>query len=369
VKTDYNDIQYQIALLEIDRVGVSIARKLIEQFGSAAAIFKASKSELRSLGNIGDSLVQGVSDANNLSFAAAQIEYAEQQGTQILSFYDKSYPNRLKHINDAPLVLYQKGNCDLNHQRMVAIVGTRNATDYGRNFCESLVEELKSYNAYVISGLAFGIDVCAHQNAIKNEIHNIAVMAHGLDRVYPSEHRKIADQIVNKGAILTEFPINTNPDRENFPKRNRIVAGMVDAVVVIESAIKGGSMITAKLGNDFNRDVFALPGRNIDSQSKGCNHLIKTNQAHLMESTKDIGYILGWEKAKNEKPAVIQKELFVDLTPEEQQLVSALQDGKCFIDEIAVAVKMPISKVSTQLLMLEFKGIVKQLPGKVYELG
>lgn len=369
MKTDYNDIQYQIALLEIDRVGVSIARKLIEQFGSAAAIFNASKSELRSLGNIGDSLVHGVSDANNLSFAEAQIEYAEQQGTQILSCYGKSFPNRLKHINDAPLVLYQKGNCDLNHQRMVAIVGTRNATDYGRNFCESLVEELKSYNAYVVSGLAFGIDVCAHQNAIKNEIHNIAVMAHGLDRVYPSEHRKIAGQIVNKGAILTEFPINTNPDRENFPKRNRIVAGMVDAVVVIESAIKGGSMITAKLGNDFNRDVFALPGRNIDSQSKGCNHLIKTNQAHLMESTKDIGYILGWEKEKNEKPAVIQKELFVDLTPEEQQLVSVLQDGKCFIDEIAVAVKMPISKVSTQLLMLEFRGIVKQLPGKVYELG
>lgn len=369
MKDQENDILYQIALLEIDKVGVSIARKLIDQFGSAQAVFKASKEELRSLGNIGDSLVQGVSDANNLSFAEAQLKYAEAQGTQILSFYNKTYPNRLKHINDAPLVLYQKGNCDLNHQRMVAIVGTRNATDYGRDFCESLVEELKAYNAYVISGLAFGIDVCAHQSAISNEIHNVAVMAHGLDRIYPSEHRKIADKILDKGAILTEFPIQTNPDRENFPKRNRIVAGMVDAVVVIESALKGGSMITAKLGNDFNRDVFALPGRNIDSQSKGCNHLIKTNQAHLMESTKDIGYILGWEKLKDEKPKVIQKELFLDLSSEEQQLVAVLQEGQKSMDEIAIIVESPISKVSTQLLMLEFRGVVKQLPGKVYQLG
>ncbi len=369
VKDSKEDILYQIALLEIDRVGVSIARKLIEQFGSAEAIFNASKQELRSLGVIGDSLINGVGDANNLSFAEAQLKFADNQGTEILSYYGKAYPNRLKHINDAPLVLYQKGNCDLNHKKMVAIVGTRNATDYGRKFCESLVQELKSYDAYVVSGLAFGIDVCAHQNAISNEIHNVAVMAHGLDRVYPSEHRKIADKIVEKGAILTEFPIQTNPDRENFPKRNRIVAGMVDAVVVIESAIKGGSMITAKLGNDFNRDVFALPGRNIDEFSKGCNHLIKTNQAHLMESTKDIGYILGWEKAKKNKPEAIQKKLFLDLTLEEQELVDFLLDGAKSIDEIAVSVSMPISKVSSQLLMLEFKGIVKQLPGKLYQLG
>lgn len=369
MKDQEDDILYQIALLEIDKVGVTIARKLIEQFGSAQSIFKASKKELRALGNIGDSLVQGISDANNLSFAEAQLKYADEQGTEVISFYNKSFPNRLKHINDAPLVLYQKGNCDLNHQRMVAIVGTRNATDYGRDFCESLIEELKAYNAYVVSGLAYGIDVCAHQSAISNEIHNIAVMAHGLDRVYPSEHRKTASKIIEKGALITEFPINTNPDRENFPKRNRIVAGMVDAIVVIESAIKGGSMITAKLGNDFNRDVFALPGRNIDSQSKGCNHLIKTNQAHLMEGTKDIGYILGWEKSKNEKPKVIQKELFLDLTAEEQQLVAILQEGQRSIDEIAIAIDLPVSKVSTQLLMLEFKGLVKQLPGKQYQLG
>lgn len=363
------DILYQIALLEIDKVGVAIARKLIDQFGSAEAVFRASKSELRSLGNIGDSLVQGVSDANNLRFADTQLKYAENHSTEVLSYYGKTYPNRLKHIHDAPLVLYQKGNCDLNHQKMVAIVGTRNATEYGRNFCESLVEELKVYNAYVVSGLAFGIDVCAHQYSISNGIHNIAVMAHGLDRIYPSEHRNVAEKIVTKGAILTEFPIKTNPDRENFPKRNRIVAGMVDAIVVIESAIKGGSMITAKLGNDYNRDVFALPGRNTDVQSKGCNHLIKTNQAHLMESTKDIGYILGWEKSKKSNPKAIQKELFLELTIEEQELVMVLQAGAKSIDEIAVCVSMPISKVSSQLLMLEFKGIVQQLPGKIYQLG
>ncbi len=365
-----DDIRYQIALLEIEKVGVTVARKLIDHFGSAKAIFlEASEKDLKELGTVGKSIIANRNDASILSFADAQIKFAENQNTTIISYYDKHFPNRLKHINDAPLILYQKGHCDLNHQRMVAIVGTRQATDYGRAFCESLIDELKSYDAYVVSGLAFGIDYCAHQNAVQKGIHNIAVMAHGLDRVYPSEHRKMASEIIQKGALLTEYPINTNPDRENFPQRNRIVAGMVDAVVVIESAIKGGSMITAKLGNDYNRDVFALPGKYTDEQSLGCNHLIKTNQAHLIESSKDIGYILGWEKTKNQKEKVIQKQLFVDLNPQEEILVELLRDADKSIDEIAISSAMPISQVSTQLLMLEFKGIVKQLPGKRYQLS
>jgi DNA processing protein len=370
VLENYNtDILYQIALLEIDRVGSAVSRKLIEHFGSAEQIFKAKKKEILAVGAIGESLWNGISDASNLSFAEAQLKFSENEHTEIISFYDEHYPHRLKQISDAPLVLYQKGNCNLNHSKMVAIVGTRQATDYGKEFCISLLEELKSYNAYVVSGLAFGIDYCAHYNAVQNDIHNIAVLGHGLDRVYPSEHKKLSDEIVGKGALLTEFPIHTNPDRENFPKRNRIVAGMVDAIVVVESAIKGGSMITAKLGNDFNRDVFALPGRNTDEQSLGCNHLIKTNQAHLIERTKDIGYLLGWEKALQEKPKAIQKQLFLNLAPGDQLLVDIIQNGEKSIDEIALLADLPISKVSSQLLMLEFQGIVKQLPGKIYQLG
>ena len=363
------DILYQIALLEIENVGPSVGRKMIDIFGNAKEIFKAKKKEILALGAIGENIWNGISDSSNLNFAEAQFKFAESNNTEIISYYEDSFPNRLKHINDSPLILYQKGNCNLNHQKMVAIVGTRQATDYGKDFCIKLIEELKSYNAYVVSGLAFGIDFCAHQNAVSNGIHNIAVMGHGLDRVYPSVHRKIADSIVEKGALLTEFPILTNPDRENFPKRNRIVAGMVDAIVVVESAIKGGSMITAKLGNDFNRDVFALPGRNTDEQSLGCNHLIKTNQAHLIESSKDVGYILGWEKSVENKPHAVQKQLFLDLSELERGLVNVLLEGEKSIDEIAILSKIPVSKVSTSLLMLEFQGVVKQLPGKKYLLA
>ncbi len=363
-----DDILYQIALLEIEKIGPSVGRKLIDHFGSAKAVFQANKKDFEALGAIGSNLNTGVSDASNLNFAEAQLKFAEQQGTEIISYYENSFPNRLKHINDAPLVLYQKGNCNLNHSRMVAIVGTRQATKYGKDFCESLIAELKSYDAYVVSGLAFGIDVCAHKSACEQDLNNIAVMAHGLDRVYPSDHKSVANRIVSRGALLTEYPIQTNPDRENFPKRNRIVAGMVDAIVVVESALKGGSMITAKLGNDYNRDVFALPGKISDEQSKGCNHLIKTNQAHLIESTKDIGYILGWEQKASSENKVIQKELFLDLNEDEQQIISIIEMEARSIDEIVVISQLPISKVSSQLLMLEFKGLVKQLPGKIYQM-
>ncbi|MFT5601777.1 MAG: DNA processing protein [Flavobacteriales bacterium] len=372
MRENNSDIRYQIALLEIEKVGISVARKLIDHFGSAKAVFEAAKKDLLEMGSsVGHSLFNGVQDSSILSFADAQIQFSEEQGNYIYSYYDEDYPNRLKHCPDAPLILYVRGDADLNHTRMVAIVGTRQCTEYGRKFCEELVNELQYYGAYVVSGLAFGIDYCAHRLATDKEVPNMAVLAHGLDRIYPSEHRKLANEITVKGALISEFPINTRPDRENFPKRNRIVAGMCDAIVVVESAYKGGSIITAKLGNDYNRDVFAIPGRLGDKQSEGCNHLIKSHQAHLLESAKDLAYILGWEKetdVPNKKPGV-QKQLFLDLNAEETVLVSTLQDGIKSIDEVMIASGMPMSTVSTQLLLLEFKGIVRQLPGKKYELA
>lgn len=362
------EIIYQIALLQIERVGPSIARQFIDKFGSAKDVFNASSKELLEFGVIGNIVAKGREQAEIQAIAVSQLRFAEGTGVQVLSYYDKQFPRRLKHCSDSPLLLYQRGNVNLNQERTVAIVGTRQCSDYGKSFCQRFVSQLASYNPLIISGLAYGIDKYAHQNAVENQIQNSAVLAHGLDRVYPTEHRGLAEQIMKNGSLITEYKTNTNPDRENFPKRNRIVAGMADAIVIIESAFKGGSMITAKLGNDYNRDVFALPGRINDKQSAGCNHLIKTNQAHLLQSAEDMAYILGWKKSDTDKK-ITQRQLFVDLNQEESKIMDALQLGNLSIDEIAASCSLPISVASTQLLMLEFKGLTKQLPGKIYQLS
>ncbi len=368
MKSTLDEIRFQIALLEFEHVGHTVARKLIETFGSAEEVFKASKKELSATGMIGQHISKGIKDASLLSLADAQLKYAEQNGTEILSFYDSAFPNRLKNCGDAPLILFQKGTTNLNTEKVIAIVGTRQNTQYGSTFCQNMVQELAQYNPTIVSGLAYGIDQYAHQSAIDNNLITVAVMATGLERVYPTDHRKLAQRIVENGALLTENVINTNPDKENFPKRNRIVAGMVDAVIVIESSTKGGSMITARLGNDYNRDVFALPGRIGDKQSEGCHALIKNNQAQLLTSAEDIALALGWKKME-QKAKAIQKQLFIELSADEEPIINVLNIKAASIDEISVETGFAMSKTSTQLLMLEMKGLVKQLPGKVYELA
>lgn len=368
MKENEEDIVYQIALLEMMHVGPRVARKIINCFGSAQAVIKASEEDLKEVGEIGRKIISQREDPDFMNFAKAQLEFCDGKGAQVLSYYSKQYPYRLKQCVDAPQILYQMGHCDLNARRMVAIVGTRSCSSYGREICENLVKGLKEYGATIVSGLAFGIDSSAHQSAVQNEMYNIGVVAHGLDRIYPAEHVGLANQMVMKGAILTEFPTKTNPDRENFPKRNRIVAGMVDAVIVVESAIKGGSMITARLGNDYSRDVFAVPGRLGSEFSKGCNHLIKTNQAHLLESAEDIAYILGWQKDNKQKKA-IQKEIKFDLSESEKAIISAIGSEVKPLDEIALISKMKVNEVSTQLLLLELNGVVKQLPGKKFQVA
>jgi DNA processing protein len=368
MKTTPDEIRYQIALLEIEMVGATVARKLIDLFGSAEAIFKASSKEFQTLGAIGNSIKTGIHDASLLSLADAQLKFAEQQHTEIISYYDSAFPNRLKQCNDAPLILYQKGHAQLNHEKMIAIVGTRMNTDYGKSFCKELVNALAQYQPLIVSGLAYGIDQIAHQSALDNGLTTLAVMGTGLDKIYPAEHRNLSYQILENGALLTENKINTKPDKENFPKRNRIVAGMVDAVVVIESSEKGGSLITARLANDYNRDVFALPGKVTDRQSSGCNALIKNNQAILLHTPEEIAITLGWKRIA-EQPKIIQKQLFADLNPEEERIMHVLQNGQQSIDDLSVEAGMAMSRLSTQLLMLEMKGLVKQLPGKQYQLA
>lgn len=364
-----NEEHFFIALLEIPSIGTAIAKNLIEEYGTAKAVFNLSYEQYKTLGAVGNNLIEALEKEFVFNTAKEQADYCLENRISILSFYDKAYPQRLKHCSDAPLILYYKGNCDLNTSKVVAIVGTRNATPYGKKMCNNVIEELSQQNVLIVSGLAYGIDVTAHQEALNYNLPTVGVLAHGLDIVYPKAHTNVAQNMLVNGGLLTEHKIKTRPNRENFPKRNRIVAGMSDAVIVIESAITGGSMITARLGNGYNRDVFAIPGRLGDVYSEGSNHLIKTNQAHLLQASKDIAYILGW-KSELEKPKAIQKQLFVELNPEEQIIFDEVSKHQSIsIDEIAVNLKAPISQVSTQLLMLEFKGLVQQLPGKIYELS
>lgn len=364
MKLPLEDILYQIALLNLPNVGPRIARKMIHHFGSAEQIFRASKKDLLELGAVGSEILQQGTDAS-IRFAEGQMNFCEEVGAQVLSFYSNSYPDKLKECFDAPLILYQKGNCSLNRNKMVAIVGTRDCSSYGKSFCKELVVELQKYEISIVSGLAYGIDACAHQSACDNGVLNHAVVAHGLDRVYPASHSGLAKQILKKGSIITEFATGTQPDRENFPKRNRIVAGMVDAVVVIESSIRGGSMITARLGNDYNRDVFAVPGRVSDKRSEGCNYLISNHQAHLLSDPAELVNAMNWQTSSARKEEVSTQP--IDLTEAEAKVWQVIGSDLLSIDQIAHESGLSVSEISVQLLMLEMKGCVEQFPGKKYK--
>ena len=297
-----------------------------------------------------------------------ELEFINKNKIDVLTFSDENYPKNLKHCIDGPILLFQKGTLDLKDQRIISIVGTRRITNYGKSFLEKFIAELRKYNPVIISGLAYGIDIYTHQQAIKNKLQTLAVLAHGLDTIYPKMHKKEALEMQANGGLLSEFWSNTNPDRENFVKRNRIVAGLSEATIVVESATKGGSLITAGIANSYNRDVFAVPGRTSDEYSKGCNHLIKTNQAALINTVEDLAYLLNWENEEKKLKKVIQKQLFVELDEQEENIYNfLLKEGKQNLDNIALNCKYPIHKTATLLLNLELKGITKPLPGKIYE--
>ncbi|MCL4134113.1 UNVERIFIED_CONTAM: hypothetical protein GTU68_033246 [Idotea baltica] len=256
---------------------------------------------------------------------------------------------------------------DINNYKTISIVGTRQMTSYGKSVLEDLILKLKVYNPIIISGLAYGVDIHAHKLALEHNLQTIGVLAHGLDRIYPSLHKKYADNMLNNGGLITDFWSGTKPERENFVKRNRIVAGLSQATIVIESAEKGGSLITADIANSYNRDVFAVPGRISDAYSRGCNQLIKTNKAATLTSAKDIAYILGWEK-EDEKKKAIQQQLFIELNDTEKQVYNyLLKEGKQQLDVIALHCNLPIFKIATLLLTLEIKGVIRPLPGKIFE--
>jgi len=363
-------LAYKIAISLIPGIGSINARKLIAYTGSLEGVFSEKWQNLMKIPGIGEHLSRKVSDKSILKKAEAEIKYLENHQVKAMFYLDKDYPERLKQCVDAPIILFQKGDCDLNTLKTVSVVGTRNATQRGRDLCHKLVAEIGEYHpeTIIVSGLAYGIDVAAHKAALKSNLKTVAVLAHGLSTLYPSIHRSVANEIVNQGVLLTDFISSDLPERNNFIKRNRIIAGLSDATVVVESGIKGGALITADLANSYNRDVFAFPGRVSDAWSKGCNRLIFTNKAFLIENLRDLEYIMGWEREPN-KPKAIQTSLFQDLNHEERLITELLQENEQLsIDQISLKLQFQVSKVSFLLLNLEFKGLVKSLPGKSYKL-
>jgi len=361
-------ITHQIGLTLIPGVGHVTAQNLLTHFGTAEAVFQAKNKELLSIPGIGTITANQITSCNVLKQAEEQLKFIEKNQIKVLFFSDEDYPRRLRECNDAPVLLYYKGAADLNHPRTISIVGTRMATAYGKQLCAELAESLKPYNIVIVSGLAYGIDVSAHKESLKNGIPTIGVLGHGLDRIYPYHHKQIAQDMLRNGGLLTEFPLNTLPDRENFPKRNRIIAGLADATLVVEATVKGGALITADLANSYNRDVYAFPGRIKDEFSQGCNFLIKTNRAALLSNPLDLVYYMGWDDGLPETRTV-QTQLPIGLTEEETKVIAVLKTAPSLIDEIASKTCITQSKLAIHLLNLEMQGILTALPGKMYRLN
>lgn len=361
---------YKTALSFLNGFGPVNIKKAIAYTGSLEAFFKEKKQNLTKIPGIGQVTIQRLDRDSALINAEEELKFIEKNQIQIAFYLDNNYPQKLLHCSDSPCVLYYKGNINLNSNRQISIVGTRNASDYGKEICNQLIKDLseKSEKTTIVSGLAYGIDIIAHKAALQYNLPTIAAIGHGLHQMYPAQHRKYAEEITNNGALITEFTTKSKFDPKNFVRRNRIIAGISQATIVIESAIKGGSLVTADIANSYNRDVFAFPGRINDKFSEGCNYLIKTNQAHLIESISDLEYILSWDDIKKPKTEV-QTKLFVDFTKEEEQVIEILRESdKIPIDLICLKSSYPMSKVSSVLLKLEFDGIIKSHPGKIYSL-
>lgn len=360
---------YQIALVNTQGIGSTNIKTLISYCGSAKNVFNSSRGKLSKIPGIGTITANGIGLKPNLEFAEKELEKANKLGNQLLFYTDAEYPNRLKQVMDAPPLLYTTNTTFLNQNKMVAIVGARKATEYGKDMVSELVQGLKPHNATIVSGLAYGIDIQAHKDALKNSLSTIGVMASGLDIIYPSIHRNIANEMKGNGALLSENAFGTKPDSPRFPARNRIIAGMVDVVIVVEAARKGGALITAEIANGYNKDVLAVPGNAGSSLSEGCNHLIKSNKAHLLDKIEDIEYIMNWDKETTKPKTQISIDLN-SLNDKEKNIVTLFgkENIDLLIDDISWKSQITISEVSSLLLQLEFKGIIKSLPGKKFRL-
>lgn len=362
------ELLYQVALSLIPNIGPVQARILVEHFGDAESVFRARLSQLKIIEGIGE--IRGRCIVNFTSFrdAEREISFIEKYKITPLFFTNPDYPRRLLNCYDTPVLLYYKGNTNLNASRVISVVGTRNNTAYGKLVTEKLIKELAGHQALIVSGLAYGIDAIAHSTALKHELPTVGVLAHGLDQIYPPAHAGLAKDMTKLGGLLSEFRSSTNPDKHNFPTRNRIVAGISDATIVIETGNKGGSMITAELANSYNRDVFAFPGKVTDHKSSGCNTLIRQNKAVLLTDTQELLEIMGWDEQKKIKPRV-QKEIFIELSPDEKVIIDILKEKvSVHIDEINLKSMLSSSAVAAAILNLELQNVIASFPGKMYGL-
>ena len=362
-----NEILAILRLQSAPNIGDVIAKKLITHCGSPEAVFADKPYKLQKIDGIGSFTVRGLHDAAHREAAEAEYRYIKENNINCSYFTDSDYPDYLKHCIDSPVILFTSGNINLKGHKIISIVGTRKITSYGAALCEELIEELAPLNPIIVSGFAYGVDICAQRTAINHGLQTIGCLAHGLNQIYPKVHKKYMGDVEKNGGFLTEFWSSSNPERENFLKRNRIIAGMAEATIVIESAEKGGSLVTADIANSYNRDVFAFPGRAKDKYSTGCNNLIKQQKAHMLTSAADLLYMLGWNLETPENKTV-QKQLFVELETLEQGIYDYLQkNGKQQLDNIALNCQLPIFKVSSTLLKMEMKGVIRPLPGKLFE--
>lgn len=351
----------------IQNVGHVTAKHLLNHFTTPEAVFKATKQALMQVTGVGLITAQHILGKEAILKAKEQLKFIEKYQVKVLFYTDDDYPYRLRNCEDAPIILYYRGTVNLNHPRIISIVGTRMATNYGKQLCKQLAEVLAPYDVLIVSGLAYGIDICAHQESLAHGIPTVGVLAHGLDRMYPQVHGPVAKKMALNGGLLTEFPPYTNPDKENFPKRNRIIAGISDVTIVVEAASKGGALITADLANSYHRDVYAFPGRTTDVYSEGCNFLIKTNRAGLMSHAKDLPYFLGWEEPLVQPASLVEPPS--DLSDIEVQILKVLKVSDMELDALTHQIGLPQSKLLLHLLTLEIDGLLTSLPGKRYRLN
>ena len=362
-------LKHKIALGLIPRIGDINARKLVSHFGNVEAVFQEPYRNLIKIPGVGSGLAKYISDRSYLEEAEKEAEYVTKNNIRTYFYLDSDYPFRLRQCDDSPVVFFFRGACDLNSTKILSVVGTRNATSRGRELCDKIIGGLAAGHPdlIIVSGLAYGIDIAAHKAALANNLQTIAVLGHGLKTIYPSIHASVARAILEKGGLLTDFSSGTLPERNNFIKRNRIIAGLSDSTLVVESGVTGGALITADIAWSYNRDVLAVPGRPEDQWSAGCNSLIKGNRAALVERSQDVEYFLDWKPEKANIP--IQRSLFSELDDTEKQIYELLKaQEELTIDTICRSLDIPVHKLSSQLLQMEFKGLVKCYPGNVYRV-
>ena len=365
-----NERLYLVGLTILKGVGDVLSRHLLQYFGSAEEVFRAKRHSLEKVSGIGVYTAEQIDNARTdaLKRAEKELAFVDKNKIRLYAITDDDYPLRLKECQDAPVVFYYKGTADLGAAKIISIVGTRRVTDYGRKHTEDLIRDMSGMfpELLVVSGLAYGVDICAHRSALKNDLPTVGVLAHGLDRIYPAAHRNTAAEMIYKGGLLTDFMSETNPDRENFLQRNRLIAGLADATIVVESAEKGGSLVTADIAFSYGRDVYAFPGRITDNCSSGCNRLIQMNKAGLISSAKDLVMSLCWDsdaKALNKQPLLPFPE-----KPDHPVIRLLEEKGEFHVNQLATEMNLPIHKLTPTLFELELEGYIKALPGGLYKL-